>query len=106
MAFVSPIVSRLSVVTAYVAFAFVGAIVLGVFLRHSLSDLDSRFGLDGPAVHQPPGVFMGGVCISVNGLQARRRAGCGWNYDFRPYISAHTFAQASLIFQTSAVQCS
>jgi len=26
-----PIVSRLSVVTAYVAFAFVGAIVLGVF---------------------------------------------------------------------------
>lgn len=31
MAFMSPIVSRLSVVTAYVAFAFVGAIVLGVF---------------------------------------------------------------------------
>jgi hypothetical protein len=31
MAFVSPLVSRLSVVTAYVAFAFVGAIVLGVF---------------------------------------------------------------------------
>ena len=31
MGFVSPIVSRLSVVTAYVAFAFVGAIVLGVF---------------------------------------------------------------------------
>jgi hypothetical protein len=30
MAF-SPIVSRLSVVTAYIAFAFVGAIVLGVF---------------------------------------------------------------------------
>lgn len=30
MAFVSPIVNRLSVVTAYVAFAFVGAIVLGV----------------------------------------------------------------------------
>ena len=28
---VSPLVSRLSVVTAYVAFAFVGAIVLGVF---------------------------------------------------------------------------
>jgi hypothetical protein len=28
---VSPFVSRLSVVTAYVAFAFVGAIVLGVF---------------------------------------------------------------------------
>jgi hypothetical protein len=27
----SPIVSRLSVVTAYIAFAFVGAIVLGVF---------------------------------------------------------------------------
>jgi hypothetical protein len=27
----SPFVSRLSVVTAYVAFAFVGAIVLGVF---------------------------------------------------------------------------
>jgi len=26
-----PLVSRLSVVTAYVAFAFVGAIVLGVF---------------------------------------------------------------------------
>jgi hypothetical protein len=26
-----PIVSRLSVVTAYLAFAFVGAIVLGVF---------------------------------------------------------------------------
>jgi hypothetical protein len=26
-----PFVSRLSVVTAYVAFAFVGAIVLGVF---------------------------------------------------------------------------
>jgi hypothetical protein len=31
MDFVSPFVSRLSVVTAYVAFAFVGAIVLGVF---------------------------------------------------------------------------
>ena len=31
MDFVSPLVSRLSVVTAYVAFAFVGAIVLGVF---------------------------------------------------------------------------
>ena len=30
MAFISPFVSRLSVVTAYVAFAFVGAIVLGV----------------------------------------------------------------------------
>jgi hypothetical protein len=29
--FPMPIVSRLSVVTAYVAFAFVGAIVLGVF---------------------------------------------------------------------------
>ena len=28
---VSPSVNRLSVVTAYVAFAFVGAIVLGVF---------------------------------------------------------------------------
>jgi len=28
---VSPFVRRLSVVTAYVAFAFVGAIVLGVF---------------------------------------------------------------------------
>jgi hypothetical protein len=27
----SPFVSKLSVVTAYVAFAFVGAIVLGVF---------------------------------------------------------------------------
>jgi hypothetical protein len=26
-----PLISRLSVVTAYVAFAFVGAIVLGVF---------------------------------------------------------------------------
>ena len=31
MDFVSPLVSKLSVVTAYVAFAFVGAIVLGVF---------------------------------------------------------------------------
>jgi len=31
MAFVGPFVSRLSIVTAYVAFAFVGAIVLGVF---------------------------------------------------------------------------
>lgn len=31
MGSVSPLVSRLSVVTAYVAFAFVGAIVLGVF---------------------------------------------------------------------------
>ena len=31
MAFISSFVSRLSVVTAYVAFAFVGAIVLGVF---------------------------------------------------------------------------
>ena len=31
MDFVSPFVSRLSVVAAYVAFAFVGAIVLGVF---------------------------------------------------------------------------
>jgi hypothetical protein len=31
MDFVSPLVSRLSVVTAYVAFAFVAAIVLGVF---------------------------------------------------------------------------
>jgi hypothetical protein len=27
----SPFVSRLSVVTAYIAFAFVGAIVLGLF---------------------------------------------------------------------------
>ena len=31
MAFAGPIVSRLSVVTAYIAIAFVGAIVLGVF---------------------------------------------------------------------------
>jgi hypothetical protein len=31
MTFFGPFVSRLSVVTAYVAFAFVGAIVLGVF---------------------------------------------------------------------------
>jgi hypothetical protein len=31
MTSIGPIVSRLSVVTAYVAFAFVGAIVLGVF---------------------------------------------------------------------------
>lgn|GEM_PF-839516 len=31
MTFAGPFVSRLSVVTAYVAFAFVGAIVLGVF---------------------------------------------------------------------------
>ena len=31
MTFVGPLISRLSVVTAYVAFAFVGAIVLGVF---------------------------------------------------------------------------
>ena len=31
MTFMGPLVSRLSVVTAYVAFAFVGAIVLGVF---------------------------------------------------------------------------
>ena len=31
MDFVSPLVGRLSVVTAYVALAFVGAIVLGVF---------------------------------------------------------------------------
>jgi hypothetical protein len=31
MAFAGPIVSRLSVVAAYVAIAFVGAIVLGVF---------------------------------------------------------------------------
>jgi hypothetical protein len=31
MDFVNPLVSRLSVVTAYVAIAFVGAIVLGVF---------------------------------------------------------------------------
>jgi hypothetical protein len=30
MDFVSPLVNRLSVVTAYVAFAFVGAIVFGV----------------------------------------------------------------------------
>lgn len=30
MAFISPFVSRLSVLIAYVAFAFVGAIVLGV----------------------------------------------------------------------------
>lgn len=30
MDFVSPLVNRLSVVTAYVVFAFVGAIVLGV----------------------------------------------------------------------------
>jgi hypothetical protein len=28
---IGPFVSRLSVVTAYIAFAFVGAIVLGVF---------------------------------------------------------------------------
>ncbi len=27
----SPLVSRLSILTAYIAFAFVGAIVLGVF---------------------------------------------------------------------------
>ena len=31
MAFIGPFVNRLSVVAAYVAFAFVGAIVLGVF---------------------------------------------------------------------------
>jgi hypothetical protein len=31
MIFASPFVRRLSVFTAYVAFAFVGAIVLGVF---------------------------------------------------------------------------
>jgi hypothetical protein len=31
MDFVSPLVGRLSIVTAYVAIAFVGAIVLGVF---------------------------------------------------------------------------
>jgi hypothetical protein len=31
MAFMGPFVSRFSVVVAYVAFAFVGAIVLGVF---------------------------------------------------------------------------
>ena len=31
MTFVGPFVRRLSVVTAYVAIAFVGAIVLGVF---------------------------------------------------------------------------
>jgi hypothetical protein len=31
MTLFSPFVSRLSVVAAYVAFAFVGAIVLGVF---------------------------------------------------------------------------
>lgn len=31
MDFVSPLVSRLGIVTAYVAFAFVAAIVLGVF---------------------------------------------------------------------------
>jgi hypothetical protein len=31
MTCMGPIVSRLSVVTVYVAFAFVGAIVLGVF---------------------------------------------------------------------------
>ena len=30
MAFISPFVSRLGVLTAYAAFAFVGAIVLGV----------------------------------------------------------------------------
>jgi hypothetical protein len=28
---VSPLVTRLSIVTAYIAFAFVGAIVLGMF---------------------------------------------------------------------------
>ena len=31
MASIGPFVSKLSVVTAYIAFAFVGAIVLGVF---------------------------------------------------------------------------
>jgi hypothetical protein len=31
MAFIGPFVSKLSVVTVYLAFAFVGAIVLGVF---------------------------------------------------------------------------
>jgi hypothetical protein len=31
MTFFGPFASRLSVVTAYVAFAFVGAIILGVF---------------------------------------------------------------------------
>jgi hypothetical protein len=31
MAFVGPFVDRLGVVAAYLAFAFVGAIVLGVF---------------------------------------------------------------------------
>jgi hypothetical protein len=31
MTFLGPFVSRLSVVTAYLAIAFVGAIVLGVF---------------------------------------------------------------------------
>jgi len=31
MIFAGPLMRRLSVITAYVAFAFVGAIVLGVF---------------------------------------------------------------------------
>jgi hypothetical protein len=31
MTFIGPIVSRLSVLTAYLAIAFVGAIVLGLF---------------------------------------------------------------------------
>jgi hypothetical protein len=31
MAFIGPIVGRLSLLTAYLAIAFVGAIVLGVF---------------------------------------------------------------------------
>jgi hypothetical protein len=31
MTFVGPLLNRLGVVTAYAAFAFVGAIVLGVF---------------------------------------------------------------------------
>lgn len=31
MTFMGPFVNRMSVVTAYVAFAFVGAIVLGMF---------------------------------------------------------------------------
>ena len=60
-------VSRLSVVTAYVAFAFVGAIVLGMFevTRDRASGSDQR-----PGGVAPAGLFS---CLQLRGSGAIRR---------------------------------
>ena len=49
MDFVSPLVSRLGVVAAYVAFAFVGAIVLFLIVRGVVAWTNARYEREKPA---------------------------------------------------------